>query len=123
LGSAASGYIANNRFQVTATGLDISAAFSGMIYGNDIGAGTVGVAYGAAAVLSSNLIHGATAGVNITALGEAAGLGFVGSSRPNQIFGNQTGATLALGGRIRAQHVYGNSTGVTGSGVLGANDL
>ena len=119
----ASGYIANNRLQVTGTGLDVSSAFTGLIYGNDIVAGTTGVAYGASAILSSNQIHGAATGVNVTVVGEPAGFGFIGTARSNQVYGNQTGVTLASGARIRAQHIYGNATGVTGSGLLGGNDL
>ncbi|HAM70036.1 MAG TPA: hypothetical protein DCM86_00140, partial [Verrucomicrobiales bacterium] len=118
------GWISRNTLTASATGLDLAAAFSGLVTQNDISGAVSGVAYGAAAALGGNQIHNNTTGVNVTAQGEAAGLGFVGASLPrNEISGNQVGVTLALGARVRGQDILSNVTGATGSGVLGGNEL
>src|SRR5439155_18505287 len=49
------------------------------------------------------------------------GFGFVGTTLPNDIYGNTTGVSLS--GSMQNQHVFANTTGVTGSGVLGGTDL
>src|SRR5262249_32852730 len=122
IAASTKGYIAENTIQVTGTGLDLSAGFTGLIFGNDISQAAIGVSYATAATLSANLIHNNTLGVNVTAAGDAAGLGFLGPAKANQIYGNLTGVTLAAAARMRGQHIYNNTTGVTGSGVLGGSD-
>jgi len=49
------------------------------------------------------------------------GLGFVGDTRPNEIYENTTGVDLV--GRMHGQHISRNNVGVTGSGILGGGDL
>jgi parallel beta-helix repeat protein len=102
--------------------LDINAAFDGSIAENDIHDSPVGVHYGAAAQLSGNRIHGHMTGIVVQVTDPQAGLGFVGAGMPNEITENAVGIHVAAG-RVQNQHVVGNTTGVTGSGVLGGDDL
>ena len=66
-------------------GLDIAAAFTGLIENNAFHNAQVGVAYGAAAALGGNLIYDNVTGVTSSVGDTASGFGFVGTTLPNQI--------------------------------------
>jgi autotransporter-associated beta strand protein/parallel beta-helix repeat protein len=118
--AAANGTIVGNDISASGTGLSIQAPFTGLIAENNIQTSTLGVLYGAAAVLSRNWIH--DNGTGVSAIGDSTtGLGFVGSGLPNEISHNGTGVQLA--GWMQAQHIFTNTTGVTGSGTLVPSDL
>lgn len=55
-------------------------------------------------------------------LDTTSGVGFVGTTQPNQIFDNGTGVKLN-NAMMQNQHIYDNALGVSGSGVLGGSDL
>ena len=80
------------------------------------------MAYKARAELSNNRIYANLTGVTSTVADDINGLGFVGTTQPNQIYANATGVQL-IAATMQNQHVYGNITGVSGSGVLVASDL
>ena len=121
LTAAATGQIVDNDVSATATGLDIEAPFIGNIDDNDFHGDSVGIKYAAAAALSANRIYANATGVVSTVAGDTNGLGFVGTTEPNQIFSNATGVQLS--GQMQGQHVYANVIGVSGSGILGGDDL
>ena len=100
---------------------NVAAAFTGLIESNAFHGATTGVNYAAAAALSANRIYGNTTGVVSTVAGSVNGLGFVGTTLPNEISSNTTGVQLT--GQMQNQHVFSNTTGVTGSGILGGADL
>ncbi len=124
----ASGYIGANDIGTNdatriAVGLDILFAFDGLIEGNDIHGAVVGVNYAVAADLSGNRIRNNSTGITSSISGTTQALGFVSaSSKPNEIYANGTGVSLA-NGRMQNQHVYANNTGVTGSGIIGGESL
>ncbi|HEY8534988.1 MAG TPA: hypothetical protein VIL25_01010, partial [Vicinamibacterales bacterium] len=122
IAGAASGLIAHNDVFASDTGLAIDAAFSGDIRDNDIRDAALGVRYGAAAPLNGNRIHDNTVGVRSTVGGTTDALGFLPGSAPNEISGNDTGVEL-VDAQMRNQHLSRNTVGVTGSGVLGGDDL
>src|SRR5207247_248472 len=70
---------------------------------------------------SGNRIYGNTTGISASVVGNVNGLGFVGTTLPNEIYGNATGVLLT--GQMQNQHVFSNTTGVAGSGMLVGNDL
>ena len=118
--AASSGNIRAN--QVTgATGLLISATFTGIIEENDIHDASVGVQYNASAALSSNRIFGNDVGVLASVADPATALGGHINTDPNDIFGNVVGVQLN-GGRVLNQHIVDNVTGITGSGIVGGDD-
>jgi hypothetical protein len=117
----ASGQIAENEVSATSVGLDIGAAFAGLIKGNVIHHAALGVAYSAPADLSENRIHNNTTGVSASVGGTVDALGFVGSGSPNEIYANNLGVVLT--GQMQNQHIHHNMTGVFGSGLLGGSDL
>ena len=121
LAVAAAGHIARNDITATTVGLNIAAAFTGLIESNAFHGATTGVNYATAAALSANRIYGNTTGVISTVAGSVNGLGFVGTTLPNEISSNTTGVQLT--GQMQNQHVFSNTTGVTGSGILGGGDL
>ena len=116
---ASDGSIEGNDLAGSGTGLEIKVAFTGVIRANDIHNGTVGLVYGAPAVLSRNRIHNNGTGVVSNVVEVSNAFGFVGTAEPNEIFANNVGVNLA--GTIQNQHIYANTTGVTGSGVLGGD--
>ncbi len=98
-----------------------SRSFTGLITANDIHGATTGVRYAAAAPLVGNRIYRNGTGVVSTVAGTLDGLGFALPGDPNEIFGNTTG--VSLNGQMQNQYVHDNGAGVTGSGILGGNDL
>ena len=123
LSSSAPASIVDNDIQIgsSGTGLVIAAPFSGTIANNAIHGGSVGISYSASAALSANRIYGNTTGVVSTVAGTINGFGFVGITQPNEIFSNVTGVQLT--GQMQNQYIHDNATGVSGSGILGGNDL
>ncbi|MCP3988946.1 MAG: hypothetical protein GY724_07720, partial [Actinomycetia bacterium] len=115
------GVIRDNDVTANTTALSINQAFTGTISGNDIHGADTGIAYRASAALSSNEIFDNTTGVVATVEGDVDGFGFVGITEPNAIHSNDTGVELT--GRMQNQHVHDNLIGVSGSGVLGGEDL
>lgn len=122
LNAAASGRIRDNSISASATGLNIAAAFSGLIDGNRIANAGVGVRYDAAAALAGNTISNNTVGIRTTVAGNSTGLGFVAGSGVNDLVGNATGIQ-AVAAQFQQQHVRGGNVGVTGSGIIGGTSL
>ncbi|WP_158080989.1 right-handed parallel beta-helix repeat-containing protein, partial [Pelomonas sp. KK5] len=119
-GSTASGRIAGNTFNATATGLDLLATFTGLIENNKVQGGALGINYAAANQLAGNTVSGATVGLQTALTGNAA-LGFFGASldRPNTFDGNATGLKLVGSAVVQGQVISHNTVGVTGAGQLG----
>ena len=122
LAAAANGTISGNDITSIGTGISITAAFNGAIADNEIHNAQTGVNYQAAAALSDNAIHDNGIGVISSVLDTTSGVGFVGTTQPNQIFDNGTGVKLN-NAMMQNQHIYDNALGVSGSGVLGGSDL
>jgi len=120
-GTTQSGTISSNNMTGGVVGLLISTPFSGSIAENEIQGAATGVAYNASAPLNANRIFKNTTGVTDSVNSSTGGLGFVGTSTPNNIFQNTTGVNLT--GLMQNQHIYTNTTGVTGSGTLGGTSI
>jgi len=126
--SSQSGTISGNNIggASVGAGIAISDPFTGSIDHNYIhgsGSGT-GVVYAAGAALNANYIFGEAVGVVASVNDSTNGLGFVGSSIPNEIFDNTTGVQLT--GLMQNQHIHANATGViggSGAGTLGGTSL
>jgi parallel beta-helix repeat protein len=122
---AANGTIVDNDIDGTTSGLDIEAAFTGLIQLNNIHDAAVGVIYGAAASLNRNQIRNNSTGVQANVATTTNGFGFVnppsGTLVPNEIYSNTVG--VALSGVMQWQHIHDNQTGVQGSGNLVAADF
>jgi len=116
-----SGQISRNDFVATGSVTVINADFGGMIEGNRIHGGHVGVDHQALAVLSGNEIFDNVMGVVSSVDDATYSLGFDLQADPNEIFQNDIGVSLT--GRIQRQHIYDNDVGVTGTGVLGGEEL
>ena len=119
--SPATGLILANDISASNTGLDISATFGGFIGYNEIHGSATGVRYGAAASLDGNLVYDNSVGIEAAVAGAVEGLGFLGDTEPNRIYENTTG--VQLNGQMQNQHIFANGVGVTGSGILGGEDL
>ncbi|MRR35340.1 right-handed parallel beta-helix repeat-containing protein, partial [bacterium] len=134
LSGAASGRIAGNSISIVpptvptaglpTAGLDLQAAFTGRIEGNDIHGAETGVVYAVGTELSANRIRNNIIGITSSISSASAALGFVSAStvKPNEIYANGTGVVLT-GARMQNQHVCANTTGVTGSGIIGGDSL
>ncbi len=119
--NSASGEIIDNDLTAIGTAVALFADFAGAVRDNRIHDTPIGVAYSARAELIANQIFDNATGVVATVDSLTDGLGYVGSPIANEIFGNTLG--LMSTGRVRGQHIRGNTTGVSGSGVLGDEDL
>ncbi len=118
ISGASGGQIYDNTIAGMVDGLVIDAAFTGLIFNNDISASAVAVTYAAAAALSDNRIHGAAIGV-ATAISDSATLfGAVAGSTPNIITGNNVGVSLS-NSQVINQLITANIVGVSGSGIIG----
>jgi Ca2+-binding RTX toxin-like protein len=120
IASASAGKILSNSIVGASQGLVINAAFTGSIASNDISGGGTGIIYAAVAPLSGNRIHDNQIGIVTSLASQATSLGFATGS--NDIFQNVLGIQ-SQGAAISAQHIFNNTTGVSGSGVLGGNDM
>jgi Ca2+-binding RTX toxin-like protein len=115
---ASGGVIRNNTIVDSAVGLDIAAAFTGLISDNAISGAQTGVVYAAAAPLANNRIYGSAVGV-ATAISNAATLfGAVAGSEPNTIEDNAVGVQLT-NAQVINQTITRNVIGVSGSGLIG----
>jgi len=118
----ADGRLSDNEIFSPNVGLRIAADFSGHVQDNDIHGAATGLYYEAAAAVGGNRIFDNDIGVVAAVAGDTEGFGFVGTTEPNEIFGNATG--VVLDGQMQNQTIRDNTgVGVTGSGVLGGNDL
>jgi uncharacterized repeat protein (TIGR01451 family) len=122
LSVAADGHVGGNDVSAGTIGLAIAVAFTGLIEKNSLHGAQTGIAYSAAAALSNNRVYGNTTGVTSTVADSTNGLGFFGTTLPNQIYGNGPGVRLTAAS-MQNQHIYGNATGVAGSGTLVSSDL
>ena len=120
--AAASGHIAGNDVDGGTTALNLVATFTGMIENNDFRNAAVGVAYQLVNTERGNRIdHNATGVVSTVGSARQRGLGFPAGSGPNEIFANTTGVNLT--GQMQQQHVLATSQAFSGSGQLVSADL
>ena len=122
IATASNGKIVSNAFVGSTQDLVINATFTGSITGNDISGGGTGVVYGAYAPLSGNRIHNNQTGIVTPISAQAAALGFAAGTGSNDIFQNVLGVQMQ-NAALSGQHIFNNTTGVSGSGVLGGNDM
>ncbi|MCA9137876.1 MAG: right-handed parallel beta-helix repeat-containing protein, partial [Planctomycetales bacterium] len=119
--NASGGEIVDNEVVAASVGLALNAPFTGVLEGNQIHGGGIGIRYDAAAALSGNRIFDNQTGVVATVVDLENAFGFVGVTEPNQIFGNAVGVELT--GRMQGQWIHGNTTGVIGDGILGGDHI
>ncbi len=122
LQAAATGRVSNNRIIAASIGINSIANFAGLITGNEITKSATGIYYGVPTLLDNNRIHDGTIGITTIVNSTSGGLGFFGSTRPNQIDRNTTGVNL-LAATMQNQWVLANIIGVSGNGSMTPIDV
>ncbi|MEQ1826762.1 MAG: right-handed parallel beta-helix repeat-containing protein, partial [Pirellula sp.] len=118
---ASSGLIQGNIVSANFNALAIFEEFDGWIQQNQFRDAMAGVVYNAPTLLSNNEITNNEVGISTNVNSTVNGLGYQSGVIPNQIHGNQIGASLF--GTMQNQHIYQNITGVTGHVSLDSVDL
>ena len=120
--AAGDGRISDNRIRTATIGINSLANFVGLITSNEVAGAATGVYYGVPTLLDNNRIHDGGVGITTIVNSTSGGLGYFGSTVPNQVDRNGTGIELR-NAVVQNQRILANGTGIYGTGSASPVDF